>query len=156
MLELNLHDTQILSLSERISCQGIHDSRLQSSTLISIHLQPSMHPFGDVVPRLNGICIERNCLLAPYCVRLQRSFTVLDIIMAFFSLFCEEVFSRPFFLGLLRTIYIYIYICIYIRCMYGIFGITKRTVIYGVYIRIWPTLLFFAFINELQASFPIS
>ena len=30
----------------------------------------------------------------------------------------------------------------YIRCMYGIFGreITKYTVIYGVYIRFWPTL----------------
>ena len=32
---------------------------------------------------------------------------------------------------------------IYIRCIYGIFGrdVTKYTVIYGVYIRIWPTLL---------------
>jgi hypothetical protein len=31
---------------------------------------------------------------------------------------------------------------IYIRCIYGIFGreITKYTVIYGVYIRFWPTL----------------
>jgi hypothetical protein len=31
---------------------------------------------------------------------------------------------------------------IYIRCKYGIFGreITKYTVIYGVYIRFWPTL----------------
>jgi hypothetical protein len=31
---------------------------------------------------------------------------------------------------------------IYIRCTYGIFGreITKNTVIYGVYIRFWPTL----------------
>jgi len=37
-------------------------------------------------------------------------------------------------LGLTRTIYI--------RCIYGIFGreITKYTVIYGVYIRFWPTL----------------
>jgi len=37
-------------------------------------------------------------------------------------------------LGLARTIYI--------RCTYGIFGreITKYTVIYGVYIRFWPTL----------------
>ena len=36
--------------------------------------------------------------------------------------------------GLARTIYI--------RCIYGIFGrgITKYTVIYGVYIRFWPTL----------------
>jgi len=36
--------------------------------------------------------------------------------------------------GLARTIYI--------RCTYGIFGreITKYTVIYGVYIRSWPTL----------------
>jgi hypothetical protein len=134
MLELNLHDTQILSLSERISCQGIHDSRLQSSTLISIHLQPSMHPFGDVVPRLNGICIERNCLLAPYCVRLQRSFTVLDIIMAFFSLFCEEVFSRPFFLGLLRTIYIYIYIYVYIYGVCTVFLESPNVRSYTVYI----------------------
>ena len=31
---------------------------------------------------------------------------------------------------------------IYIRCKYGIFGreITKYTVIYGVYIRFWPTV----------------
>jgi hypothetical protein len=37
-------------------------------------------------------------------------------------------------IGLARTIYI--------RCIYGIFGreITKYTVIYGVYIRFWPTL----------------
>jgi hypothetical protein len=37
--------------------------------------------------------------------------------------------------GLARTIYI--------RCIYGIFGreIIKYTVIYGVYIRFWPTLL---------------
>ena len=40
-----------------------------------------------------------------------------------------------FFLGLARTIYI--------RCIYGTFGweITEYTVIYGVYIRLWPTLL---------------
>ena len=38
------------------------------------------------------------------------------------------------YLGLARTIYI--------RCIYAIFGgeITKYTVIYGVYIRFWPTL----------------
>jgi len=37
-------------------------------------------------------------------------------------------------IGLARTIYI--------RCIYGIFGreITKYTVIYGVYVRFWPTL----------------
>jgi hypothetical protein len=35
------------------------------------------------------------------------------------------------------TIYIYIYVNIYIQCIYGIFGreITKHTVIYGVYAR---------------------
>jgi len=39
------------------------------------------------------------------------------------------------YVGLARTIYI--------RFIYGIFGseITKNTVIYGVYIRFWPTLL---------------
>jgi hypothetical protein len=38
------------------------------------------------------------------------------------------------FIGLARTIYI--------RFIYGIFGreITKYTVIYGVYVRFWPTL----------------
>jgi len=38
------------------------------------------------------------------------------------------------YVGLARTIYI--------RCICGIFGreITKYTVIYGVYIRLWPTL----------------
>jgi len=32
---------------------------------------------------------------------------------------------------------------IYIRCIYGIFGrkITKYTVVYGVYIQFWPTLV---------------
>jgi hypothetical protein len=41
---------------------------------------------------------------------------------------------RAKYLGLARTIYI--------RCIYGISGrvITKYTVIYGVYIRFWPTL----------------
>jgi hypothetical protein len=36
--------------------------------------------------------------------------------------------------GLARTIYI--------RCVYGDFGreVTKFTVVYGVYIRFWPTL----------------
>ena len=42
--------------------------------------------------------------------------------------------AGPVQLGLARTIYI--------RCIYGIFGreITEYTVIYGVYIRFWPTL----------------
>ena len=40
------------------------------------------------------------------------------------------------FLGLARTIYSW--------CVYGIFGreIVEYTVIYGVYIRFWPTLYF--------------
>jgi hypothetical protein len=39
------------------------------------------------------------------------------------------------FVGLARTMYI--------RCIHGIFGreITNYTVIYGAYIRFWPTLL---------------
>ena len=39
------------------------------------------------------------------------------------------------YVGLARTIYI--------RCTYGIFGreITKYTVIYGAYLRFWPTLV---------------
>ena len=45
--------------------------------------------------------------------------------------------QRALYVGLARTIYI--------RCMYGNFGreITKYTVIYGVYIRFWPTLCIF-------------
>jgi hypothetical protein len=45
-----------------------------------------------------------------------------------------EVFPGAIYLRLARTIYI--------RCIYGVFGreITKYTVIYGVYIRFWPTL----------------
>jgi hypothetical protein len=45
------------------------------------------------------------------------------------------------FLGLARTIYI--------RCIYNIFGreITKYTVIYGVYIRFWPTLASFPMLS---------
>jgi hypothetical protein len=41
------------------------------------------------------------------------------------------------------TIYVGLARTIYVRCIYGIFGreITKYTVIYGVYIRFWPTLL---------------
>jgi len=40
-----------------------------------------------------------------------------------------------------NRIFIHIYTCI--RCTYGIFSreITIRTVIYGVYIRFWPTLV---------------
>ena len=39
------------------------------------------------------------------------------------------------YIGLARTVYI--------RCIYGIFGreITIHTVMYGMYIRFWPTLL---------------
>jgi hypothetical protein len=46
-----------------------------------------------------------------------------------------EYQSRDLYLGLARTMYI--------RCIYVIFGrqIPKYTVIYGVYIRFWPTLL---------------
>ena len=42
-----------------------------------------------------------------------------------------------FYLGLARAIYI--------RCMYGAFGrkINKFTVIYGAYIRFWPTLVIY-------------
>jgi hypothetical protein len=42
---------------------------------------------------------------------------------------------RTLYLGLARTIYIW--------CIYNIFGreITKYTVIYGAYIRFWPTLV---------------
>ena len=41
--------------------------------------------------------------------------------------------------GLARTIYV--------RCMYGIFGreTTIHTVIYGVYVRFWPTLLIYSY-----------
>jgi len=49
---------------------------------------------------------------------------------------CRPAFhGRTSLVGLARTIYI--------RFTYGIFGreITKCTVIYGVYIRFWPTLL---------------
>ena len=40
------------------------------------------------------------------------------------------------------TVYIGLAKTIYIRCIYGNFGreITKYMVIYGVYIRFWPTL----------------
>jgi hypothetical protein len=46
-------------------------------------------------------------------------------------LLCKRKLSQ----GLARTIYI--------RCMYGVFGrkITESTVIYGVHIRFWPTLV---------------
>jgi len=45
--------------------------------------------------------------------------------------------------GHIRCIYTVLAKTIYIRCIYGIFGreITKYTVIYGVYIRFWPTLV---------------
>ena len=47
---------------------------------------------------------------------------------------CYDAYQNDVLVGLARTIYI--------RCLYGIFGreITKYTVIYGVYIRFWPTL----------------
>jgi len=48
---------------------------------------------------------------------------------------CCQHCSYCFKSGLARSIYI--------RCVYGVFGreITTYTVIYGVYIRFWPTLL---------------
>jgi len=38
----------------------------------------------------------------------------------------------------------------YIWCIYGIFGrgITKYTVVYGVYIRFWPTLVIHVMIGR--------
>ena len=44
-----------------------------------------------------------------------------------------KIIYKVIYIGLARTIYI--------RCVYGIFGreITIHTVIYGVYIRFWPT-----------------
>jgi len=47
----------------------------------------------------------------------------------------KMLYVHHIFIGLARTIHI--------RCVYSIFGreFTKYTVIYGVYIRFWPTLL---------------
>jgi hypothetical protein len=49
--------------------------------------------------------------------------------------FCSSYYTLLSLIGLARTIHI--------RCIYGIFGweITKCTVIYGVYIQSWPTLV---------------
>jgi len=43
----------------------------------------------------------------------------------------------------------------YIRCIYGILGrnITKYTVIYGEYVRFWPTLLMFTHSRAHQVAF---
>ena len=48
--------------------------------------------------------------------------------------------------GLARTIYI--------RCIYGTFGreITKYTVIYGVYIRFWPTLCMCTRLRQMHST----
>ena len=50
--------------------------------------------------------------------------------------------------GQLQYIYLGLARTLYIRCIHGIFGreITKYMVVYGVYIRFWPTLHIFIFI----------
>jgi len=60
----------------------------------------------------------------------------------------------------LLTTYVLLLTCkvgqnhIYIRCVHGCFGseITKYTVIYGVDIRFWPTLLTYCVVDKVMAS----
>jgi hypothetical protein len=55
---------------------------------------------------------------------------------------CLYGWSEPCIYAVYDRIYVGMARTIYTRCIYGIFGreITKYTVIYGVYIRFWPTL----------------
>jgi len=73
------------------------------------------------------VCV---CALVIICVFTSECVSVCaNVCMA-----CVDV-CVCMYVGLARTIYI--------RCIYGIFGreITEYTVIHGVYIRFWPTLL---------------
>ena len=53
----------------------------------------------------------------------------------------QQLYYAPY--SRLRTLCVGLARTMYIRLIYGIFGreITKFTVIYGVYIQFWPTLL---------------
>jgi len=74
-----------------------------------------------------GVC-ACACVYTYVCMWLH----IWDVDVRFERVRCIRVTYT--YIGLARTIYI--------RCIYGIFGreITKYTVIYGVYIRFWPTL----------------
>jgi len=82
--------------------------------LHNLHSKPSVKNV-----RLLG-CVCKTCTNCDHCFCSTR------------LVLCVSCVDTP--LGLARTIYI--------RCMYGIFGreITTYTVIYGAYIRFWPTL----------------
>ena len=57
--------------------------------------------------------------------------------------------------GHIRRIYTVLANPRHIRCIYGLFGrdITKYTVIYGVYIRLWPTYIYTYMLSK-QAPVP--
>ena len=58
----------------------------------------------------------------------------LDICVVWCGVFNQEVALKCAYAGLARAVYT--------RCIYSIFGreVTKNAVIYGVYMRFWPTL----------------
>jgi len=68
-------------------------------------------------------CVSRMCVMSVSCV-CHECVTCVSCVCVMYDK-C---------VGLARTIHI--------RCIYGVFGrkITKYTVIYGAYIRFWPTL----------------
>ena len=91
----------------------------------------------------------RVCLCVCVCVytRVGRFLACVGI-AAFIKWQVTMMISN---LGLARTIYI--------RCIYGIFSrrFFKYTVIYGVYIRFWPTLLVTKIIlNVSEVVLPLS
>jgi len=65
--------------------------------------------------------------------------------------YCLQGWPEPY-IYICICIYIYIYVYMYIYGVYGIFGreITKITVIYGVYIRFWPTLIIYSAVTSLN------
>ena len=79
------------------------------------------------------------CVCVCVCARLARVYAHVCVFCVSVCIAFADTYSRRepitnLLLGLARTIYI--------RCIYGMFGreIIKYTVIYGVYIRFWPTL----------------
>jgi len=116
--------TQQLSVNKHIKCEQAPHTQAHTSTT---HTSTRTHA------RTHALTWKVLCSIQPYVTYLPT------------PRWCAEPRLWPTFslvgpwlkwtlLGLARTIYI--------RCIYGIFGreITEYTVIYGVYIRFWPTL----------------
>jgi hypothetical protein len=86
----------------------------------------------------SGFSMLQKTRLRSQAAPLQAARTIMMCVAELLACMLQRTRLRSravSYVGLARTIYI--------RCIYGTFGreITKCTVIYGVYIRFWPTLV---------------